>query len=288
MNYSIIIPHKNTPELLERCIQSIPQRSDLEVIVVDDNSTKSIGEENVPSMSRNDVKFIANKESQGAGHSRNIALEHATGKWLLFADADDFFSEKLPMILQRYESDETTDMVILNAKSIDDNNNIRDLSLNQYIDNYNKGRKHSKEVLCFGFWSPWSRMIKRSIVEHHDIKFEEIPVGNDMMFILNASRWAKNVKVETDVVYFYYKPAGGSITSSYWNEKTKILRFESTLKLDQFYTEIGYPYKVPIWRAAKGLERSKISMLKKRYRYNKCSDYLNTIIYFYAKFKGIL
>ena len=38
INYSIIIPHKNIPELLVRCLNSIPEREDIQVIVVDDCS----------------------------------------------------------------------------------------------------------------------------------------------------------------------------------------------------------------------------------------------------------
>jgi glycosyltransferase involved in cell wall biosynthesis len=37
-NYSFIIPHKNCPDLLQRCVDSIPDRDDVQVIVVDDNS----------------------------------------------------------------------------------------------------------------------------------------------------------------------------------------------------------------------------------------------------------
>lgn len=39
--YSIIIPHYNIPELLQRCLDSIPERDDVQVIVVDDNSDSS-------------------------------------------------------------------------------------------------------------------------------------------------------------------------------------------------------------------------------------------------------
>ena len=35
--YSIIIPTKNIPNLLHRCLNSIPTREDIQVIVVDDN-----------------------------------------------------------------------------------------------------------------------------------------------------------------------------------------------------------------------------------------------------------
>ncbi|MDR2475404.1 MAG: glycosyltransferase family 2 protein, partial [Bacteroidales bacterium] len=37
-NYSIIIPHKDIPDLLRRCLDSIPYRNDLQIIIVDDNS----------------------------------------------------------------------------------------------------------------------------------------------------------------------------------------------------------------------------------------------------------
>ena len=40
-NYSFIIPHKNCPDLLQRCVDSIPERDDVQVIVVDDNSDDS-------------------------------------------------------------------------------------------------------------------------------------------------------------------------------------------------------------------------------------------------------
>jgi len=39
INYTVIIPHYNIPELLRRCLKSIPCRDDVQVIVVDDCST---------------------------------------------------------------------------------------------------------------------------------------------------------------------------------------------------------------------------------------------------------
>ena len=37
-SFSIIIPHKDIPNLLMRCLRSIPVSEDIQVIVVDDNS----------------------------------------------------------------------------------------------------------------------------------------------------------------------------------------------------------------------------------------------------------
>ena len=67
INYSIIIPHKNSPELLNRCLASIPQRNDIEIIVVDDNSDSA----KKPQTSRIGVKIIniEKENSKGAGRA---------------------------------------------------------------------------------------------------------------------------------------------------------------------------------------------------------------------------
>ena len=41
---SIIIPHYNTPKLLDKMLSSIPKRDDVQVIVVDDNSEVGVQE----------------------------------------------------------------------------------------------------------------------------------------------------------------------------------------------------------------------------------------------------
>ena len=42
INYSIIIPHKNIPDLLQRCLDSIPRREDVQII--DDDNSNAIFE----------------------------------------------------------------------------------------------------------------------------------------------------------------------------------------------------------------------------------------------------
>ena len=93
INYSIIIPHKNTPNYLLRCLDSIPLRDDVQVIVVDDNSNpEKVDFDHFPQWKGKHYEYYLTKEGRGAGFARNIGLEHAVGKWLLFADADDFFA----------------------------------------------------------------------------------------------------------------------------------------------------------------------------------------------------
>lgn len=200
--YSFIIPHKNCPVLLNRCLDSIPIRDDVQIIVVDDNSDV----DKKPTLSRQDVELVLLDEehSKGAGRARNVGMEKALGKWLLFADADDYYTDFLPKLLDKYADDNQTDIVYLNARRIDDHGEKKPLKINRLINNYLKGRKGAEADLRFGVWTPWTRMVKRELVFNHHLSFEELPAGNDVMFGLNASLCAKTIAAEKSIVYNYY------------------------------------------------------------------------------------
>src|SRR5574344_311021 len=96
INYTIIIPHKNTTDLLRKCIDSIPKRNDVQVIIVDDNSdADKVDFEHFPGLNEERTEVYFTKEGKGAGYARNIGLQYAIGKWVVFVDADDYF---LPII----------------------------------------------------------------------------------------------------------------------------------------------------------------------------------------------
>ena len=107
--YSIIIPHKNSPELLKRCIGSIPPRDDVQVIVVDDNSDPEIVDFKKIQFTR-DVEVYGVDYSRWGGHARNIGLSKAIGKWILFSDCDDYFEDGFLDVLDKY-SNENFDVI---------------------------------------------------------------------------------------------------------------------------------------------------------------------------------
>lgn len=88
-NYSFIIPHKNCPDLLQRCVDSIPERDDVQIIVVDDNSDEGKKPSLKERKSLQVILFDA-EHSKGAGKDRNVGLEHAQGKWLVTDNNIDF------------------------------------------------------------------------------------------------------------------------------------------------------------------------------------------------------
>lgn len=82
---SIIMPVYNGEEYIRNALESIPERSDIEVIVVNDGSddnTKDIIKEF-------DCKLIDRSENMGIGYSRREGLEYASGEYIMFFDSDD-------------------------------------------------------------------------------------------------------------------------------------------------------------------------------------------------------
>ena len=56
--YSIIIPHKDIPCLLQRCLDSIPPRDDVQIIVADDDSSPDVVDfAHFPGSDRADVEI---------------------------------------------------------------------------------------------------------------------------------------------------------------------------------------------------------------------------------------
>ena len=82
---SVIIPHFNQPDLLEKCLASIAgQARAAEVIVVDNGST--VGPE--PVLARYPAVRLLTETAPGPGLARNLGAAAAKGEVLAFIDAD--------------------------------------------------------------------------------------------------------------------------------------------------------------------------------------------------------
>ena len=117
-NYSIIIPHKDSAELLAYCLSSIPVREDVQVIVVDDNSDpQKVDFEHFPKWEGKHYEYYLTKEGKGAGYARNVGLNHAVGKWILFVDADDYLLPTINSIFDECITSEA-DIIYFRPKAV--------------------------------------------------------------------------------------------------------------------------------------------------------------------------
>lgn len=91
MRFSVVIPLYNKAQYIEKTIQSVLRQSnqDFEIIIIDDGST----DQSLPAARKinDDRIMIIAQENQGVSVARNTGIEHASGEFIAFLDADDMW-----------------------------------------------------------------------------------------------------------------------------------------------------------------------------------------------------
>ncbi len=90
---SVYITTQNRLPLLKRAVDSVLQQTypKIELFVSDDGSTDGTHEYLLQMQQQGKLKAILNKQSHGACHARNRAIEQAKGEFISGLDDDDFF-----------------------------------------------------------------------------------------------------------------------------------------------------------------------------------------------------
>lgn len=86
---SVIIPVYNQEELIVRAISSIPERNDIEVIVIDDGSTDHTLD--ILKKYIDTIVLLTNKENKGVAYTVNKGYDNANGEYIVLLGSDDYF-----------------------------------------------------------------------------------------------------------------------------------------------------------------------------------------------------
>jgi glycosyltransferase involved in cell wall biosynthesis len=203
-NYSVIIPHKNIPKLLERCLTSIPRRDDVQIIVVDDNSDpKKVDFDKFPGLYDQQIDIVFTKEGKGAGYARNIGLTKAIGKWLLFADADDFFNYCINDVFDEYINCEA-DIIYFKCNSINSDKYTtayRHIEWNTFIDCWKYSQSKSEKLLKYRNTVVWSKIFRANLIYKNNILFDEISSSNDVTFVCLTGFHANSICTDSRALY---------------------------------------------------------------------------------------
>lgn len=230
--YTLIIPHYNIHTLLRRLLNTVPRRDDLQVIVVDDCSTKDLDELEKVKSEFPWVEWYDTGTNGGGGKARNIGLTHAQGKYLIFADSDDFFNLCFNDILDKYK-DTNYDIIYFAVNSVDtlsiQNNRASEwlnLPINQGVVSNNF------EKIRFFYTTPWCKFILRKLTVDNDIQFHETIVSNDVYFSTQIDLYAKHIHLDNHSIYTWTTRIGS--VSRELNIEKLIIR----LKEDDYRREV--------------------------------------------------
>lgn len=214
---SIIIPVYKVEPYLERCLRSIRAQTfaDFEAILIDDGSPDNCGAI-CDAFAREDPRFIPlHQPNGGVGRARNSGLERAKGRFITFADPDDFVGPDYLKHMIDAQKRHDADMVI-----------ARYVSLNERTMRKVWQVPATKEVFIrredFGQALPelynlnrvgtlYSKLYKREILE--GVKYDEtVKMRGDVMFVTQVLERAGSIEVINTSDYFYIRYASGSIT----------------------------------------------------------------------------
>lgn len=202
--FSVIIPHYNSVESLKRLILSIPQDEEIQMIIVDDKSTVDTGEAEALAISRGGMFLYNTTDRKGAGTCRNLGLQKAVGKWLVFADADDCFLDGGFDILRKH-SESDADVIYFSPVSCTadyQHSGTRHLSYEKLVTQYADNANTENELLLrYRFSVPWTKMVSRRMVLEKQIRFDETAAYNDMMF--SARTGSAAARIEACIEPFY-------------------------------------------------------------------------------------
>ena len=208
INFSIIIAHKNIPFLLQRCLNSIPVREDVQVIVVDDCSDpQTVNFNNYPKWDGKEYLTLFlkrdNGDSYGCGYARNKAMNYVKGKFITYLDADDLFTNSVSSIMDKYRN-AFEDVIMFNIKRMA----CETMTILKDEENwYNKKILDTRMKpidLMMDLSIGGAKFYRTSKIKKHNITWDEIKYHSDTMFVTRALVYSNKVKVcPNDYLYVW-------------------------------------------------------------------------------------
>ena len=219
---SIIMPVYNAERYLREAIESVLRQTytNFELLLINDRSSdNSVAickeyEENDPRI----VLLKNDSESHGPGPTRNIGLDHASGEYILFLDADDWLEDRLLQCAVDRMQETNADIVQFGV--------IYERSDGSHSEQfYWKGKQLltrdeiKNDIITF--WqnrcdSLWMHLFRREPIRK--IGFNDAINGEDQCYVMDAMCHAEKIAYIGEAFY-HYRYVEGS-TSHRWNEET--------------------------------------------------------------------
>lgn len=203
VDVSIIVPVYNRETKILDCIHSLQAQTykKLEIVIVDDGSQDSSGERCDALASMDQRIKVIHKSNGGVSSARNVGIQKASGKYLMFLDSDDVYEPETVEAMMKYAKDETLCLCgirkISQGKSKDylyDERDVTEYTSQYYFDMDRKGI----------FYSVCNKLYVKDILVNEAISFDEtVHYTEDFIFNLQYFQHIKKVIILNKAYYHY-------------------------------------------------------------------------------------
>jgi len=239
---SVIIPTYNRQQFLVKAVESILNQTitDFELIIVNDGSVDDTGEW-IKSQTDPRIKYISYPKNKGVSYARNRGLKVAKGKYIAFADSDDFSEpERFEEQIKLLESDEHLAICSSNCQYF----GLRDTLLTFPEDPL---PYRLKAIFQTPFHFP-ACMVRHSFLKKENIRFRsEVRSADDYYFLMRIVAKGKAAVIQKTLYNYRWHESSISLEKTEEQAKNELmisrLAFEEILNLKVSRSEARIWYR---------------------------------------------
>lgn len=222
---SIVIPAYNVERYIKECLDSVPaamKQSDFErteIVVVDDGSTDGTGRIAEECAARFPNLRVINQANAGVSSARNSGIRAAAGKYIIFADADDYFAPNaLSTVYDYLRGNSGVDVLEYDFYKL--RNEKMKARRGNFIPPAGKGQDIFRmwDKASLPYHVVWTRAIARELLLSRDLYFYEGILHEDEEWVPRVFAYAQKAAYLPVPVYVYRTNREGSIMSTVDNK----------------------------------------------------------------------
>ncbi len=209
---SVIVPAHNVERYIDKCLASLANQThkNLEIIIIDDNSPDDSGVI-ADKWAQSDSRFtvVHNKKNMGHSTVRNVGLDLAKGRYIGFADPDDFVHPEMFERLLELIRDNEADISLCLEQAFNDGETEPDFSEKKDIEirleNHDDYIKHFMDSFTGPIGWSWNKLYKAELfnnIRYREYKLEDIILNAEISAKVKKAVWTNErlyaYRVRTD------------------------------------------------------------------------------------------
>lgn len=238
---SVIVPVYNAESYLSECIESILNQtySSFELILINDGSKDSSGRICDEYANKDQRVRVFHKNNEGVSAARNMGIELARYKYLMFIDSDDYIASEMFHSLFIQAETTNADCIMTGIRFVFEKNGTQkeyaltnaEFSVPDEINKY-----YFMINSAFGFHSVWSKLYVTRILHMKQVRFaRNLSILEDGSFVSLYLQNCKKCVCMESIFYNYRQSEKDSLMKKY-NENA-IYALEYKHEVDQYVVE---------------------------------------------------
>ena len=282
---SVIVPVYNVCDFLEKCVKSIISQTyrEIEILLIDDGSTDGSSEICDNFMKYDQRVFVKHINNSGVSNARNIGIELARGKYIVFVDSDDYIKVNLIEKLVAAADKNKTELVCCGIEQIELDGKIRKFYGTK------KEKIYRQEDIILGFfdrphikdymYGPFNKLFLRELLGNFRFN-TSLRMGEDFLFVFQYLSCCRTICILDECLYVYVKRPNSAMTATFNDKRMDYIK---SVEIIESICKECYPYvlkKALAWgyvhRFNTCNQLDKYPELRQRYQvqYNKMRKYL--------------